>query len=539
MSSKSKTINNKTTATNPSSTNKVPNYTSEEIEAIINKNLENIESNNRSLQSSQSTNNATCTIHTTNTITAPTTAPTTIPTILPNTVQNTFSIPEDIQNYIPLQQNININLLNLGKKIHNTLYVGQVIKNYKELCLLLDLIPTTGKSRQYQIQDIDKFISYERKGQKYIITNIYDKPIQNNKTNIGIFTKCIEIILLYYMNETYEYNQGDLIISKNSLWRSLGMINHNYGISSSKILELISDEVKANKLTEKDQEIITNEMINSFYNKSNSRLSQIMIRALNSLKGRSVIEWNDSYFRVDSNNHITREATVTEIQQINEMQRKVLSEKFGYEMIREVFFHNRQKEFYDHVNENLLDKYGWTGYCKRIHVIYSREAGYYALADITKQLYKSGIATMNVNIIDQLTNEFIQTYENTKRDINDYNNKREDWESNMVANAMIECANHPEKYNDLNEALTYIFKEHPFNYGKYVWFGIPNTYVIAQQILINELIKINESNDINIDDADSNSKSISESIMQNIILNNNFNKDDDYDEIDFNDGNDL
>ena len=57
------------------------------------------------------------------------------------------------------------------------LHEGQVIKNYKELCKVLDVEPKAGgSSKKSQIKDIERYIKYEKQGQKFIIIKIYDNP---------------------------------------------------------------------------------------------------------------------------------------------------------------------------------------------------------------------------------------------------------------------------------------------------------------------------------------------------------------------------
>lgn len=56
--------------------------------------------------------------------------------------------------------------------------VGQVIKNYKELCKLLGQRVTTGGStRNAQLKEFARYFKWEREGQKYIIIHIYNEPL--------------------------------------------------------------------------------------------------------------------------------------------------------------------------------------------------------------------------------------------------------------------------------------------------------------------------------------------------------------------------
>ena len=49
-------------------------------------------------------------------------------------------------------------------------------KNYKILCSVLEDKVKTGKSKQLQQEDWKRYFKWDKKGHKFIITEIYDKP---------------------------------------------------------------------------------------------------------------------------------------------------------------------------------------------------------------------------------------------------------------------------------------------------------------------------------------------------------------------------
>ena len=58
----------------------------------------------------------------------------------------------------------------------NKVNIGQVFKNYKELCAYLGEQEKGGKSRDLQIKDWERYFSFEKQGHKFIITDVYDTP---------------------------------------------------------------------------------------------------------------------------------------------------------------------------------------------------------------------------------------------------------------------------------------------------------------------------------------------------------------------------
>lgn len=61
-------------------------------------------------------------------------------------------------------------------KIEN-LKVGMVIKNYKELCKLLEIEEKGGSSKKAQMKELNRYCKFIKKGYKFKITKIYDEPL--------------------------------------------------------------------------------------------------------------------------------------------------------------------------------------------------------------------------------------------------------------------------------------------------------------------------------------------------------------------------
>ncbi|MBS5955172.1 MAG: hypothetical protein KIB53_15295, partial [Paraclostridium bifermentans] len=52
-----------------------------------------------------------------------------------------------------------------------------VIKNYKELCSLLEIKVTSGKSKKIQLEDLERFCEYHKEGNKFVIDEIFETPL--------------------------------------------------------------------------------------------------------------------------------------------------------------------------------------------------------------------------------------------------------------------------------------------------------------------------------------------------------------------------
>ena len=145
---------------------------------------------------------------------------------------------------------------NLYELVKNNLYVGLVVKNYKLMCHLLQQEQKTSNSKKAQHKEWQRYFDYEKQGQKYIITEIYNEPlIKNDKRALGngsIYVPHIELILLNYLSKQEGFT-ATLTLKK--LFLLMGMINPKY-------IEENKDMLKARN------EHITDYQINHFYQRT-------------------------------------------------------------------------------------------------------------------------------------------------------------------------------------------------------------------------------------------------------------------------------
>lgn len=116
-------------------------------------------------------------------------------------------------------------------KIEN-LKEGQVIKNYKELCKVLEIEPKNGgESKKSQLKDIERYIKYEKQGQKFIIIKIYDNPkekidkrVNNKGGNNTVFADDIEKLILNMLSKSKD---DTVTIARGQLYKALSMCNNS------------------------------------------------------------------------------------------------------------------------------------------------------------------------------------------------------------------------------------------------------------------------------------------------------------------------
>ena len=66
-------------------------------------------------------------------------------------------------------------------------YVGQEVRNYFALCDLLRIEPHNGNQKKCQLKEVERYIKYEKDGHKFIILEIYERPLpKEDKRKLGI-----------------------------------------------------------------------------------------------------------------------------------------------------------------------------------------------------------------------------------------------------------------------------------------------------------------------------------------------------------------
>ena len=86
----------------------------------------------------------------------------------------------------------------------NNLKIGQTIKNYKELCELLDCKINAGDSKKSQLKELERHVKYHKEGNKFIVDEIYTNPKEkqdNRKNNKGKSADYIDDLELRLLGE--------------------------------------------------------------------------------------------------------------------------------------------------------------------------------------------------------------------------------------------------------------------------------------------------------------------------------------------------
>lgn len=310
--------------------------------------------------------------------------------------------------------------------------VGDIAKNYKELCEMLgEEFRSGGDARSSHLKNLQMYFSFYKEGHKFVITDIFDTPKQREDgrsegNNTVDYIDKIEFLLLDMLKD--KDDNESLLLSKNKALKELGIINKNYLTAKYNRGRLSSDID------------ISIEEIHDFYQSSDSLLYRNIEVALNRLKEKSLIilektmtvghaktvgalnknselravkemiidDYGDESIDVYGENVFSfidhRRATKEEKDAILDTEQKVL-ELYNYETPRDAFLEGKLKNFYENVTDILFENYNIYMYYMSFEITFNKEAIIKYL-DNNKDIHntKDTKNSVNVDVMDRLEN---------------------------------------------------------------------------------------------------------------------------------------
>lgn len=303
----------------------------------------------------------------------------------------------------------------------SNLQQGQVIKNYKEMCKLLDeKVKDGGRNRKLQLEDWERYFKWHKDGHKFIIDEIYTKPkakIDGREFgNNSIYCEDIQELILYTL-----YNQSDetVLWSCGRFLKELYMVNTNYNFCRQNIPQL-------SELTSIDQCYIYD-----FYNNTHSSLRTKLETALKILNRKSLISWQKVMTVCKEEVHIElnelgtpklvngevsfvthktyQEANNLEIKSILRIERETMLD-MGYKDKQDVFLNGKYQAFKQKVNKKLKENGNISFYYDAYKIIFNKD---HIKSDIVGYLgYRYTTKELNKNIQNSLHESSITRHDN-------------------------------------------------------------------------------------------------------------------------------
>ena len=281
----------------------------------------------------------------------------------------------------------------------SNLYQGMIIKNFKELCNILEIPAKVGRSKTLQLIDFNRYFTYTKQGQKFIITKILEEPLPkiDHRKDIdknGNHSKYVENIKALILNQLLISDEHGYTLTKNNLFEFLGMVNKLY---------LQKDIAK--QILPKQDSNITEHDINHFYMRTNGKLTKILFDSLNSLQRKYLIKYREINIIVRVNDKGIEKHT----EATREEELILLSAKFnalvemGLENIMQVVLKFKTEEYYKKVNKllNISNiKYSY----KQIELLFNKK-------DVLLQLSLMEISENRKELNDKIINAINQNAE--------------------------------------------------------------------------------------------------------------------------------
>lgn len=284
-------------------------------------------------------------------------------------------------------------------KIEN-LTEGMILKNYKELCSVLEIEPIGGNKKQSLLKDLNRYIKYHKEGNKFVIDEIYkevkekvDKRFNGNNTK---YADDIEYLILTLLDKFKISKDEKVGFSKNFLYSYCGLSNENYRL------------VKGNTLKFSQLIDMPVQTINECFEYTNNRMLKTLQSALNRMKRQSFITWGNGYNMVmldENNEQYLKVATIEDEKNILSIERYIMDE-MGTMNKRLIFIGGQWNSFKSKTNAELKKIY------PNLYYYYDNISFNYNNKDIKRALnqYENGIKT---DVKNKVNDKFSKSLDGT------------------------------------------------------------------------------------------------------------------------------
>lgn len=241
--------------------------------------------------------------------------------------------------------------------------VGQKVKGYEEMCQLFCEDIKKGRPRDRQIENWGRFIKWDRKGHKYIITEIYDSPNLkvNGKSKGGkrIYSEGLKKLIMHniflkHEIGVYEINDNTFRFTTNELTTEI--FDCDYILNEDFIQEK-SDIFENNNINNFD--------ITHFVSAFKSKTSDILKDALESLVKNKQLDFCKNIYVIkykEEHENKERYASEEETEKIHFVKKKIMND-MGIKNERYTQETKRVK-LYERLVKELKSSDNWTGLYK-------------------------------------------------------------------------------------------------------------------------------------------------------------------------------
>lgn len=232
-----------------------------------------------------------------------------------------------------------------------------VVKNYKQLCQILEQPVKFNNSKLAQLKEFTRYFSYEKQGQKIIITEIFDNPKAKQdgrfKGNRSIFTDDIAYVLLEYIHKTNKHT-----FTLNELYSLLGFVNERYHLLEH--YTKLGKEYNSQSIEELPDTVVTVFDVKDFYRRATQKMYRLLYITLDNLQKRNLISYNKKkvfvYKDANDNSVSKKRSTDQELKILNDVKARTLAE-MNFSSEQEMYGKFKYIEFYSKIVKYLREMY--------------------------------------------------------------------------------------------------------------------------------------------------------------------------------------
>lgn len=380
---------------------------------------------------------------------------------------------------ISQKSNTNINL----ECDTSRLFIGLVVKNYKEMCFLLNEDAKTGKAKIKQIENWKRFFDFEKLSysNEYIILDIYPEPFPKGTKRNTQFTNQLAVLILKELTKQKENDEGNIIYytTYSKLIKRLNVVNKFFHKES---LHFFISKYPEWFKSDSDFESFKRDY-NIFKILTKRKIKGAVQSALVNLKKDNLIYYTEHHrikFTNSDNVDCYRNATVNEEIYIQSL-KKEISESIGYRNSNVATLYDAEK-FNEWFTERLQAEKGWDyvfyqleiGIKKDMLLKHINEYTQYPMAKSIYELSDSKENSIRLEYNSNLSNALIEQAENMA--------------DTKIRNKMKKFRESNAEYDDMtDEEIIQIYGLDKAILNKY-----DNQYIERQKSLINYLISFDK-----------------------------------------------
>lgn len=235
------------------------------------------------------------------------------------------------------------------EKISNLIHTvskGTVFKSFRDLCNYFGIEPKGVNSKKAVLAELSRYYTWENKGNKYIITEVFDYPhpkIDEKFLTSKFYPPCGYLLLVYLAEKYIQFPDNDhCYLTKRGIMGIISICNEYYSdtYTSSESIEDISNEDSESEY---------------FIEKVSTYLYKETQRILDSLKSRRFLTFDETYMVVMYGSK-EREATDEETKKINNYYDVILTE-YNINNKNGIRFSKYKKEIYSKIDKYLEFKH--------------------------------------------------------------------------------------------------------------------------------------------------------------------------------------